>query len=97
VFDIGTVGAVGSAVLTIPSTGLYLVVLQGSVTASINTFTLVGTAPVALFGAGLIAVAAAKQFEATRYVTAGSTFTLRGAQDSSGGTVTFDVKLYRTA
>ena len=107
VYDIGSVGSVGSAVLTIPSTGLYATVFQVSAVPDAGSspevdFYLAGTAPTALLAYGTFGTPARQETD-FGYVTAAATYTLGcfnatlNAAVATGATVTFDVKLYRIA
>jgi hypothetical protein len=94
VFDSGTVGAVGSAVLTIPSTGLYVLVIQASTSAGVSN--IAPTSSTAGSLAQRTVSTAGGNASNTVYLTSGGTITLTiAAIDAS--TITFDVKLYRIA
>ena len=95
VFDIGTVGAVGSAVLTVPSTGLYVVVLSGTGTASGGVSYSATPSVGAAFQVGTSTIAADNSV--TRQYSTGNTITLAGECGTNASTLTFDVKLYRIA
>ena len=98
VFDIGTVGAVGSAVLTAPTDGLYVLVLAGSISAGTGEVDFAATTPSANNDPGLTIVAAEERISVPLWLSSGNTMSLRGNEvQNAAATITFDVKLYRIA
>ena len=99
VFDIGTVGAVGSAVLTAPTDGLYVLVLAGSRSAGTGEVNFAATVPSANSNPGFgLTVAATKRLPVSFWLSSGDTMSLRGSEAlNAAATITFDVKLYRIA
>jgi len=92
-FDIGTVGAIGSAVLTIPSTGLYALVIQASYGATGGSVGPTSSSAGVLLPRSVTAATVTNSN--TTFLTSASTVTLTFTDTGSGGTLTFDVKLYR--
>ena len=93
VFDAGTVGAVGSAVLTIPSAGLYVLVIQASYSATGGSVGPTSSSAGVLLPRSVTAATVVNSN--TAFLTAAITVTLTFTDTGSGGTLTFDVKLYR--
>jgi hypothetical protein len=97
VFDIGTVGAVGSAVLTAPADGLYVLVLAGSRSAGLGQINFTTAIPTATANPELsINVANTKRLSVPLWLASGDTMSL-SAVETFSATLTFDVKLYRIA
>jgi len=95
VFDSGTVGAVGSAVLTIPSTGLYVLVIQASTSTGVSNIEPTSSTAGNLVQRTVNTTTA--NASNTVFLTSGGTITLTAANQGGDATLTFDVKLYRIA